>query len=85
MPALIDDKHQSAARIVRGWLAAHREGRDLIEIGAYKPGTNPRLDQAVARMPAIDALLRQGTREISSTQETKELLALVVKGMEGGR
>jgi flagellum-specific ATP synthase len=85
MPALIDDKHQSAARIVRGWLAAHREGRDLIEIGAYKAGTNPRLDQAVARMPAIDALLRQGTREISSLQETKELLALVVRGMEGSR
>jgi flagellum-specific ATP synthase len=82
MPALVARPHELAARGIRGWLAAHKDGRDLIEIGAYKPGTNPRLDQAVARMPAIEAFLRQGMHETTSLQETKELLALVAKGAE---
>ena len=59
--------------------------RDLIEIGAYKPGTNARLDQAVLRMPAIEAFLRQGVHETSPMRETRELLALVAQGSEGSR
>lgn len=85
MPALVDDAQSNAARALRGWLAAWRDGRDLIEIGAYKPGTNTKLDQAVARMPAIEAYLRQGMHETSPFTESKELLALVTKGAEGIR
>jgi FliI/YscN family ATPase len=79
MPALVSDAHTSAASTLRSWLAAHREGRDLVEIGAYKAGTNPRLDQALARMPAIEAYLRQGVHESTSFAESAELLALVTK------
>ena len=83
MPALVDRRHEAAACAMRGWMAAYREGRDLIEIGAYKSGTNPRLDQAIARFPAIEAYLKQGTHESSPIEESKELLALVAKGAEG--
>ena len=48
----------SHASRVRELLAAWREGRDLVEIGAYKAGTNPRLDLALRFKPAFDALLR---------------------------
>ncbi len=82
MPALVDDKHASAARALRGWMAAYRDGRDLIEIGAYKAGTNPKLDQAIARLPAIEAYLRQGVRETTPIDEAQELLALVTQGSE---
>jgi flagellum-specific ATP synthase len=85
MPALVDDGHAASARALRGWLAAHRDGRDLIEIGAYKAGTNPRLDQAIARMSAIEAYLQQGVRETTPIDEAKELLALVTQGAEGIR
>jgi flagellum-specific ATP synthase len=85
MPALVDAPHAAAAQAVRTWLAAHRDGRDLIEIGAYKSGTNAQLDQAVLRMPAIDAFLKQGTHEISTMNEARELLALVAQGAEGKR
>jgi flagellum-specific ATP synthase len=64
-------------------MAAHKEGKDLIEIGAYKAGGNPRLDQALARLPAIEAFLRQGVRETTTLAETKELLALVARGAPG--
>ncbi len=85
MPALVDDKHANAARALRGWMAAYRDGRDLIEIGAYKAGTNQKLDQAIARLPAIEAYLRQGVRETTPIEEAQELLALVTQGAEGNR
>ncbi len=44
-------------------LAAYREARDLIEIGAYVPGTNPVVDRAVAHRESIDAFLQQGLHE----------------------
>jgi flagellum-specific ATP synthase len=79
MPELVDAGHLRAATKLRGWLAAHRDGRDLVEIGAYKSGTNESLDEALARMPAIEAFLRQGPRETSTFAETRELLELVTR------
>jgi FliI/YscN family ATPase len=80
MPELVDDDHMAAATRMRSWLAAYREGRDLVEIGAYKSGTNPRLDEALARLPAIEAFLKQSPRETTSLAETKELLRMVAGG-----
>lgn len=85
MPALVTAEHAAAASTLRGWLAAHREGRDLVEIGAYKPGTNTRLDQALARLPAIEAYLRQGAHEASPLPESIELLSLVTRASEARR
>jgi flagellum-specific ATP synthase len=39
--------------------AAHREVRELVEIGAYVPGTNPEADRANAIWPQITSFLRQ--------------------------
>ncbi|MDP3890244.1 FliI/YscN family ATPase [Nocardioides sp.] len=44
---------------LRRMLAAHRDVRELVEIGAYVPGADADADAAIARMPAIDAFLRQ--------------------------
>lgn len=85
MPALVGDVHSAAASTLRSWLAAHRDGRDLVEIGAYKAGTNPKLDLALARLPAIEAYLRQGAHESTSLKESIELLALVTRRQEGAR
>ena len=40
-------------------MAAYRDARDLIEIGAYVKGTNPLVDRAVQLRAAIDHFLRQ--------------------------
>lgn len=47
------------AHRARELLATHAEASDLLAIGAYKPGTLPRLDEALARMPRLEAFLRQ--------------------------
>jgi len=77
MPTLVDDASLAHATTLRDALAAYKEGRDLIDIGAYKPGANPRLDQAILRMPAIETLLRQSIKDHTPIEETLDLLRLV--------
>jgi flagellum-specific ATP synthase/type III secretion protein N (ATPase) len=77
MPSLTKREEQQAAQFVRGCLAAWKEGKDLVEIGAYRQGTNPRLDTAIAHLEAIQAFLRQDMHEHSPLTETRELLALL--------
>jgi flagellum-specific ATP synthase len=57
--AICTPEQRTAATELRRLLAAHREARDLIEIGAYVPGTNPLVDRAVALRDVIDMFLRQ--------------------------
>lgn len=82
MPQLATPDHRERAARVRELCAAWREGRDLVEIGAYAAGTNPKLDEAIARMPVIEAFLRQGSGEACSLAETLELLELVTSDPE---
>jgi FliI/YscN family ATPase len=51
----------SAGRKLREALATYEESRDLIELGAYTAGANPRLDSAIRMQPEIAAFLRQDT------------------------
>ena len=57
--AVTDEQEQRLAGELRHLMAAHAEARDLIEIGAYVPGTNPTVDRAVSLREAIDGFLRQ--------------------------
>jgi type III secretion system H+-transporting two-sector ATPase len=70
MPAVAADGHLQAAQKVRELIATYERHRDLILLGAYKRGTDARVDEALDRWPAIEAWLRQGTRERSSFDET---------------
>ncbi len=77
MSLVADAEHQRAAAAVRGLLAAYERQRDLILLGAYQKGSDPRTDEAIARMDAIEAFLRQGTHEPAARAEThRRLLAL---------
>ena len=53
-----------AATELRRLLAAERDARDLVDIGAYVPGSNPTTDRALALSPGISAYLRQPSDEI---------------------
>lgn len=77
MPKLASPEHAEAARTMRRDLATHAEGKDLIEVGAYKPGTNPGLDLAVARVPVIDVFLQQAEGDLTPLEETLEMMRLV--------
>ncbi|WP_306213000.1 FliI/YscN family ATPase [Actinoplanes sp. RD1] len=75
----ITTKEQKAdATELRRMMAAHREVRELVEIGAYVPGTNPEADRATAVWPQILAFLQQGLDEkVSAEQAWAQLRQLI--------
>jgi len=78
MPFVVDKEHAQAAGQVRELLALYEQKRDLILLGAYQAGADPRTDRAIAKIDAITVFLRQGTHETSPSSETrKRLLALL--------
>jgi type III secretion protein N (ATPase) len=77
MSAVADPQHRRAAARVREVLAAYERHRDLILLGAYQPGSDPRTDEAIARIDGIQAFLSQPTEETAPFEETRRrLLAL---------
>jgi len=70
MPAVAAAGHQQAAQRVRELVATYERHRDLILLGAYKKGTDARVDEALERWPGIEAWLRQGTQDKSGFDET---------------
>jgi flagellum-specific ATP synthase len=71
MPDVVSRAHGTAASALRDLMATYREAEDLINIGAYVAGSNPRVDLAIARYEDIRAFLRQGVND-ESTFETAE-------------
>jgi len=70
MPSVTVPEHRAAAGELRSLLASYREAEDLINIGAYVEGSNPRIDRARKYVDAIRAFLRQRTDEAAPLPET---------------
>ncbi len=77
MPDITDAEQQNAAKRVQQVLGTWEEIEDLVNIGAYTPGSNPEFDLTIRMKPRIDAFLQQGMNERVGFEEAKtELLAL---------
>jgi flagellum-specific ATP synthase len=64
---------QACARL-RRLLAVHRDAEDLISVGAYVEGSNPEIDAAVQKMPALNRFLTQAVEERFSLSDTLKAL-----------
>ncbi len=60
---VISKEHKDSSRVIQELLATYRSAEDLISVGAYQPGTNPKTDKAIALNDIINDYLRQGTEE----------------------
>jgi flagellum-specific ATP synthase len=82
MTEIVDDEHRACAGKLRDLLATYTQAEDLINIGAYVPGSNHRIDEAIAAYPGIMEFLKQDLNEQSEYEKTlKELKAVVNKGV----
>jgi flagellum-specific ATP synthase len=59
MPMIVSEEQQDWAGQVREWMALYQQSEDLIQLGAYQKGLNPKLDQAIAVQDRIQSFLRQ--------------------------
>ncbi|GAB6259891.1 flagellar protein export ATPase FliI [Photobacterium sp. 53610] len=63
MPAIVSEEQMLMSKAVRQILSICRKNQELVAIGAYKPGTDPAIDQAFTLKPRLDAYLQQGMKE----------------------
>jgi len=63
MSDVVEPDHLSLAQWARGIMSTYREAEDLINIGAYQVGNNPRIDQAIRHIEHLRSFLRQGIFE----------------------
>lgn len=76
--AIVPPAGKEDARRLRRLLAAHRNVKELVEIGAYVHGTDADADAALALMPAIDAFLRQDMDDSTAASDTWAALHTLV-------
>jgi len=77
-PAVTSPTQRALTREVRQLLAAYRDAKDLIEIGAYAPGANPVVDRAVRLRGAMERFLCQDVTETVPADHSWQELAAVL-------
>jgi flagellum-specific ATP synthase len=74
MPDVVSGEHLAITGRVKDLMAAYRENEDLIQIGAYSPGTNERVDRAIKIRDRLTAFLRQDRTEKCPAQTALSML-----------
>lgn len=79
---IVTEEHKQAAYKMRKLMALYRENKDLIDVGMYNPGSNPRLDTAIQLMPNINAFLQQRISDSVTMKTTISTLISMMKGVD---
>lgn len=74
MSSIVDPQHKKAAGQLKNVLATYAEAEDLVNIGAYKAGSNPSIDYALSKIDAVNEFLQQDVYEKLSFEESIQWL-----------
>lgn len=74
MSQIVDKEHKKLAGKLKNVLATYNEAEDLINIGAYKAGSNPSIDYAIKKIDAVNTFLMQDVEEKFDYEQTYEML-----------
>lgn len=80
MPQIVSPEHLAQAQSVKQMWAKYRQSQDLISIGAYQPGSDVQLDQAILLYPRVQQFLRQGLKESLSFEQCQQALMALSGG-----
>jgi flagellum-specific ATP synthase len=76
--AITTPAQREVAAVARRLLAARRDVKELVEIGAYVSGTNPAADRALALWPQLEAFLQQDIDEqVQADQAWSDLASII--------
>ena len=79
---ICDAEHQKAAAKMRTLLALYRENKNLIDVGMYQAGANPKLDIAIELMPQINGFLRQSVKDSVNMKNTIDTLKQMMANVD---
>ncbi|MFN8057717.1 MAG: FliI/YscN family ATPase [Vicinamibacterales bacterium] len=77
MPDVTSVEHRTKAGQLRQWMASLRDNEDLVSVGAYAPGSNPRLDEALERRDGIEGFLCQQADTLCTLDDAIEALQVL--------
>ncbi len=80
MVELVDDRHKQMASRLRDIMSTYNQNADLVSIGAYKSGSNPKLDFALTKIDKINEFLKQGTQEVFTYEQCLEQMNRILSG-----
>lgn len=84
MPMVVSEEHLNGSRRIRQVYSNYQQNKDLISIGAYNRGTDPRIDLAIAAEPAINQFFQQGMKQIIPYDESLEGMSQLMAGLGAG-
>ncbi len=79
MSDIVSPEHKDAANYAKNKMAVYKDAEDLINIGAYKRGSNPEIDEAIDKIGDINDLLKQKVDERFEFDEVIEALKEIEK------
>ncbi len=79
MNEIVSPEHLQLASKARDILAVYERNSDLVSIGAYKAGTNRKLDYALTKIDDVNAFLTQGVNEVFTYEQTLDKLQEILK------
>ncbi len=74
MTDIVSPEHKKLAAQIRDVLAVYEKNSDLVSIGAYKAGTNPKLDYALGKIDGINRFLCQDVNESFSYEQDLDIM-----------
>lgn len=80
MSQIATREHKSYAGKLKNVMATYAEAEDLINIGAYKPGSNPDIDYAISRIGAVNEFLMQDVSDKFTFEQTVSMLKEIFDG-----
>ncbi len=78
MPNIVSEDHMGIAREFNDLFATYKNSEDLINIGAYERGSNPKIDYAIERIDFLNGFLRQGVNEKSNLDNIEDLMSIAI-------
>lgn len=78
MNVVASDQHKKSANKALETLATYREAEDLINIGAYSKGSNPKIDYAISKIEDLNSFLQQAINEKSDFDSTLNMLSKIM-------
>lgn len=79
MPDVVSEEVVDMASQIRDIIATYRDNEDLITIGAYKAGQNPRVDRAVSLIEKVNIFLKQKSADKCTKEESFKMLEEILK------
>ena len=83
MPSIVEKTHLDGAGRMREVLARYAETEDLLTIGAYHKGSNPKADWALENLPQVESFLKQDMNESSSFDDTVKAISVIAPVKKG--